>query len=212
MNNARQEPLVPSNKDSFIIIKPRSQDCKIVNIVNLGITTDSVVATVTINTKETMGKIVVYWGDDSIDTLRLLPGALSPPIVNPGTDEPLPAGVYQFNHAYEVPETEGSYVKGKPFEKTIQIAIYDTNGLIDYRFEVITITPRYRVIIYPLKVTDIYECEWFFSNDLSGEFRITRAIADEPEKQWDWDPPFLQADHPSLLLEGSGYFKEMEMD
>jgi hypothetical protein len=125
-----------------IPIESQPKGYAVARIVDFSITTDSVVATATILTDNTMSRIVVDWGDGEVDTLTYKPGELAPAASLFGEDDPLPPGTYRFSHAYDEPEDK------QPFEYIVLVRVEDKDGSVDFRVARITLTPRYRVTNY----------------------------------------------------------------
>jgi hypothetical protein len=155
-------------------IKPKAKMNIRAYIVDFSVETDSVVATVTIQTNDTLKRILIDWGDDS-ETLNSRPGIY---LSLPGT-EPLPPGTYRFSHAYAEPEDR------RPFLEIILVRVEDNAGGLDFRVQDITLTPRYRVTNYRTSVRTTSRCDL---TGLVNDFTITQLVDGEPVNEWDWTP------------------------
>jgi hypothetical protein len=180
-------------------IQPHRRD-RAKNIVGFSVTTDSVVATATVNTDNNMKRIVVTWGDGSSDTHAAIPGGTQLP--SPAGDPPLPPGTYQFHHAYDVSEDK------KSFDHLVLLRVEDRDGDIDFRFQNITLTPRYKVTHYRVSVRLPAGCDPFWESE--NEFDITQLIDGETVNEWTWKPSnnfFSEA--LFYRLEGSAITREL---
>lgn len=168
------------------------------NIVDFSVTTDSVVATATVVTDDTMRRIFVDWGDGNTDVLNIRPDL---PTFN---QHDLPAGTYQLSHAYEEPEDRN------PFDALVLVRVEDNSGGVDFRVRDITLTPRYRVTNYRTSVRLLSRCDSFFES--SNEFVITQLVDGEPVKQWEWEPSNnFFGESQFFRLESSGISRELTL-
>ena len=190
------------SKYPAVVLEPQPVPPKAANIAECSIATDSVVATATVRTDATMRRIVVKWGDGTINTLRHRPG-IEAAI---GQQSQLPLGTYKFNHAYAAPEDR------HPFEQFVLIRVEDQSGGIDFCIRKITLTPRYRVTNYRTTLTLASKCDsWFESR---SEFDITQYIDGAIANYWRWEPsepgPFeVGVEEIPFRLEGSLVSREL---
>lgn len=170
-------------------------------IQSLDISTDSVVATATIVVTDATRRIEIDWGDGTIDVLRQRPGIISPDPPPPGTN-PLPRGTYEVEHAYEVPD--GAYPSA--FDQFVFVRTDDADGGIDIRQRRITITPRYRIVHYPMSVYLGESC------DLAGSvlIKVVQSIDGEIVNRWNWSSSNFFGPSFRFRLEGSGASLEVE--
>lgn len=181
-------------------IAPKAKKNIRANIIDFSVETDSVVATVTILTDNTMKRIMIDWGDGETDTLNSRPGIHLPLL---GT-EPLPPGTYRFSHAYAEPEDR------RPFFEIILVRVEDNTGGVDFRIRDITLTPRYRVTNYRTSVRLASGCDSIFES--SNEFDVTQLVDGEPVNQWRWEPSNnFFGDEIFFRLEGSGVTRELTL-
>jgi hypothetical protein len=81
-------------------VKPEPSPTLVANIKEWDIQTDSVVATATIKVDAPMRRIVVSWGDGTINTLRQIPGTEAAA----SQQNPLPPNTYKLSHSYSAPD------------------------------------------------------------------------------------------------------------
>jgi hypothetical protein len=156
-------------------VKPQPVKPKANIIAECSITTDSVVATATLRTTgTTMRRIVVQWGDGSVNTLRHRPG-IEAAI---GQQSQLPPGTYKLRHAYQAPEDR------KPFDQNVLIRVEDSSGGVDYCIKTITLTPRYRVTRYHTFVA--LEATGDSAFESEAEFDINLFVDEEAVTTWRW--------------------------
>ena len=143
-----------------------------------------------------MRRIVVQWGDGTINTLRHRPG-IEAAI---GQQSQLPPGTYKLSHAYAAPEDR------KAFKQVVLIRVEDRSGGVDFCIHNITLTPRYRVTNYRTTLTLASNCDWWFEN--KSEFDITQYVDGAIANYWRWEPS--ESIVPvSLVLEGSLVSREL---
>lgn len=146
------------------------------SLAEFDVTSDSVVVKVRVRTTQGARRIFIDWGDDQNDTLWILPGRPEP-IVSLG--EPLPEGVFEFYHAYELPPDS------RPFEQTLLLHVENTDGTDDLRLKTVRLVPRFTVAHYGTYVRVLDPCDFGGS---TAEFHIDQYIDDEPVGSWDWEP------------------------
>jgi hypothetical protein len=185
-----------------VAVKPQPIPPQAANIRDCSITTDSVVATAIVKTDTTMRRVVVQWGDGTINTLRSRPGIE----VAIGQPPQLPAGTYKLTHAYAGPENR------LPFEHIVLIRVEDQSGGVDFCLRRITLTPRYRVTNYRTSLILGSKCDSWFEH--TSEFDITLHVDGAVTNTWHWEPwePGLNHvgwDETPFVLEGSVVSREL---
>jgi hypothetical protein len=185
-----------------VAVKPQPIPPRAANIRDCSITTDSVVATAIVKTDATMRRVVVQWGDGTINTLRSRPGLE----VALGQSPQLPPGTYKLTHAYAGPEDR------MPFERIVLIRVEDQAGGVDFCVRTITLTPRYRVTNYRTSLILGSKCDSWFEN--TSEFDITLYVEDSAVNTWRWEPwehaiGSVGADETPFVLEGSLVSREL---
>ena len=154
------------------------------------------VATATVQTDGTMRRIVVMWGDGTIDTLRHLPG-----IEVAIGQEQLPPGTFKLSHAYREPEDK------KPFTHVVIIRVEDAAGGVDFCVQQITLTPRYRVIQYRTILNLESQCDSIFEN--TSEFDIRLTVDQQLVATWHWEPGQSIFPGEFIMLDGSLVSREL---
>lgn len=186
-----------------VVVQPQPTTPQAVNIAECSVTTDSVVATARVRTDATMRRVVVQWGDGTVNTLRSRPGTEA------AVGQPqLPAGTYKLSHAYAAPES------GEPFVHFVLIRVEDASGGIDFCIRKITLTPRYRVTNYRTMLSLGSKCDsWFESR---SEFDITLYVDQQVARTWRWEPEesssvtgTILLDEIPVMLEGSLVSREL---
>lgn len=178
------------------VLKPQPIPPKVANIAECSIATDSVVATATVRTDATMRRIVVQWGDGTVNTLRHMPGIEG--VI--AQHNPLPPGTYKLSHAYEEAQDR------KPFEQLVLIRVEDSGG-VDFCFKQITLTPRYRVTHYRTSLSLLSAGDSPF--EATSEFDIRLFVDQELVKAWHWEPYQVLTPSPPVVLEGSAVSREL---
>lgn len=174
------------------------------NLVDLFVTTDSVVATAKVETTRSSSRIEVYWDDGQTDVLKLPPGVLfDQPLEILGQDDLLPKGTYQFSHTYNVSED------GKPFRKLVQVTVDSKNEPTDFRVQEIFLTPRYKINYYE---STVYVKDDFDFLEGSQNFDIYQRIDGELVGHWKWKPGKNLGSEFGLRLEGSAISRELTVD
>jgi hypothetical protein len=179
-----------------VVIKPQPARPKAALITQCSILTDSVVATATIQTDGTMRRIVVTWGDGTINTLRNRPGL--DVVVG---HEQLPPGTYKLSHAYQEPQDK------KPFNHVVIIRVEDAAGGVDFCVKQITLTPRYRVIQYRTRLNLESQCDSVFEN--TAEFDIRLSVDQQLVATWHWEPGQSIIPGDVIVLDGSLVSREL---
>jgi hypothetical protein len=158
-----------------VLVKPEPSRPTVANIEDCSITTDSVVAIAMVRTNAKMRRIVVTWGDGTVNTLRNRPGmevtALQP--------QQLPAGTYKLTHAYAEPADR------QAFEHFVVIKVEDESGGVDFCIRKITLTPRYRVTNYRTTLLASKCDSWA---ETRSEFDITLYVEGAVTNVWRWEP------------------------
>ena len=180
-----------------VVVKPQPARPKVALIAQCSVTTDSVVATATVQTDKTVRRIVVTWGDGTIDTLRNLPGVE----VAIGQQEQLPPGTFKLRHAYQEPEDK------KPFTHVVIIRVEDAAGGVDFCVNQITVTPRYRVIQYRTRLNLESQCDSPFEN--TAEFDIRLTVDQHLVATWRWEPGQSIVPGEVIVLDGSLVSREL---
>lgn len=185
--------------DLEVSVRPKPEKNIRANIVDFSIETNSVVATATVRTDDTMKRILVDWGDGNTNTLNARPGIHLP---FPGED-PLPPGTYRFHHAYAEPEDR------QPFDYFVLVRVEDKAG-VDFRIRQIRLTPRYRVTNYRTRVRLAARCDSIFES--TNEFDITQLVDGVPVNQWRWEPSNnFFGESQFFRLENSGVTRELTL-
>jgi hypothetical protein len=192
-----QSKALGCSKHPAVPVKPQPIPPKAVNIVECSIATDSVVATATVRIDATMRRIVVDWGDGTVNTLRNRPGTEA------AVGQQLPPGTYKLSHAYEAPENRNA------FEKLVLIRVEDVSGGTDFCARTITLTPRYRVTRYRTRLTLESGCDSILED--RNEFHINLFIDGELVKTWQWKPHQSITPDGPFVLEGSLVSRELTL-
>jgi len=179
-----------------VLLKPRPTRPQAANIAECSIATNSVVATATVRTDGTMRRIVVQWGDGTVNTLRNRPG-----IDAAIGQNQLPAGTYKLHHAYAAPEDR------KPFDQIVVIRVEDVSGGVDFCLNRITLTPRYRVTQYRIRLNLESRCDSVFEN--TSEFDVRLFVDQELVNTWRWEPAQSILPGTPFVLEGSLISREL---
>ena len=159
------------------------------------VATDSVVATATVRIDATMRRIVVDWGDGTVNTLRNRPG------IEAAAGQQLPPGTYKFSHAYEAPEHRNA------FETFVIIRVEDVSGGADVCARTIKLTPRFKVTRYRTFLTLAGGCNSVVEDE--NEFDITLYVDGELIKTWKWKPHQSLTPTFPFVLEGSLISREL---
>jgi hypothetical protein len=154
-----------------VVVKPQPARPKAALIAQCSIATNSVVATATVQTDGTMRRIVVDWGDGTINTLRHRPGL--DVVVG---QEPLPPGTYKLSHAYQEPQDK------KPFNHIVIIRVEDAAGGVDFCVNQITLTPRYRVTQYRTRLNLESQCAGATAWDTWDTCELSRVPTDRGQQ------------------------------
>jgi len=186
-----------------IPLEPTRGGTSVARLVDVSISTDSVVATVTIVTDEPPRRIEVDWGDGDEDVVNHRPGSLVRDAAD-FVDEPLPEGTYQLHHAYEAP------ADGLPFEHTLLLRVDDVDGGVDFEIHPITLTPRYRITHYPMTVRLAGPCDPAFQS--TSELDVQQVVGGDLVNEWHWEPSNnFFGESQRFRLEGSGLRREFEV-
>jgi hypothetical protein len=180
-----------------ISVKPQPLPPRAGIIAECTITTDSVVATATVRTERTMRRIVMQWGDGTVNTLRNRPGVEAAV----GHQNQLPPGTYRLNHAYEAPEDR------KSFEQLVLIRVEDQSGGVDFCLNQITLTPRYKVTQYQIGLNQESGCDSLLESQ--NEFDIVLFVNGEPVAAWRWELSQSLTDGTVSVLPGSLISREL---
>jgi hypothetical protein len=183
-------------KRPAVLVKPLPARPNAALIAECNVSTDSVVATATVRTDGTMRRIVVNWGDGTINTLRNLPG--HDVVIG---QEQLPPGTFKIRHAYREPQDK------KPFGHTVIIRVEDAGGGVDFCVNAITLTPRYRVTQYRTRINLESQCDSPFEN--TAEFNIRLTVGQQLVATWHWEPGQSIIPSEIFLLEGSLVSREL---
>ena len=193
----RQHDATPWLTRPAVVVKPQPVRPRAALIAQCSIATDSVVATATVQTTGTMRRIVVTWGDGTINTLRNLPGV----DVAVGQQEQLPPGTFKLRHAYQEPQDK------KPFNHIVVIRVEDAVGGVDFCVNQITLTPRYRVIQYRTRLNLESQCDSIFEN--TSEFDIRLTVDQQLVATWHWEPGQSIIPGDVIVLDGSLVSREL---
>jgi len=186
-----------------IPLEPTHGGTSVARIVDVSISTDSVVATVTIVTDEPPRRIEIDWGDGDEDVVNHRPGFLVPDAAD-FVDEPLPEGTYRLHHAYDAPDD------GQPFERTLLLRVDDVDGGVDFDIRPITLTPRYRITHYPMTVRLGGPCD--LAVESTSELDIQQVVGGDLVNEWHWEPSNnFFGESQRFRLEGSGLRREFEV-
>ena len=163
-------------KHPAVPVKPEPLPTRAVNIVECSVATDSVVATATVRIDATMRRIVVDWGDGTVNTLRNRPGTEA------AAGQQLPPGTYKFSHAYEAPEHRNA------FETFVIIRVEDVSGGADVCARTISHTTiRGDALSYLSHVS--WGCD--FGSRGRERIRYHSHVDGELIKTWKWKPPIV---------------------
>jgi hypothetical protein len=138
---------------------------------NIVITTDSVVATATVEYDGPAGDIAVRWGDGAISRPTATPTASVPG--HPAT--PTAAGTFVLQHVYSAPTA------GTAFPARVSVVVTGRPP-IDRD---ITITPRYRVTQYTLFFSPLNHCDTALEE--YTEWIVGRSGGGGPDARWAFD-------------------------
>jgi len=131
------DPNVSGNTVHFL--KPLAPKKKARKLESFSVTTDSVVATANLVVDESHKIIEIWWGDEreneQPETIYLLKERLF-------LGSPISGNTLKLQHAY----TEGS------IKHLIVVRTQDKEGKLSWNAEFITLEPRYKFIVYPVKV------------------------------------------------------------
>lgn len=180
-----------------VTLMPQAARPKAALIAECSVATDSVVATATVKSTTTVRRIVVQWGDGAVNTLRNRPG-IEAAI---GQQNQLPPGTYKLSHAYEAPEDR------KAFDQIVLVRVEDVSGGIDFCFNPITLTPRYRVTQYRMRLNLESRCDSIFEN--RSEFDIRFFVDQVHVNSWQWQPGQSILPGTPFVLEGSLVSREL---
>lgn len=185
-----------------IPIKAKQKTTRTAAVSQFFITTDSVVATAIVATNIALGRILLYWGDGAIDSLKVRPGLPDSSAVA-GTS-PLPPGTYQFSHAYNVPDDRKAF-------KMVPLLVVAAAGDIATHAITITITPRFRVTNFATSVRLLGPCDSF--TESTSEFDIIQTVEAQDVNQWRWEPSnnFFN-ETQRFRLEGSRVSRELTIE
>ncbi|GAA6186577.1 hypothetical protein [Aliiglaciecola sp. NS0011-25] len=179
--------LVSNNIFNQTAIKLKPKQCNKHRIVNLSVTSDSVVGRAVIVTDRQTHHIEVEWGDGQ--TSRLNVGYASHFEISAfDGDNGLQAGTYEFFHRYDVTYVEHMYAEGllvpAPTDYVVVVKTIDFNGLLDSTAADIRIEPSYQLNYYQLTVGLKNKCDGGGVN----EFTISQFEGGELLKEWEWHP------------------------
>lgn len=193
--------------DVFERVKPLPPQEIAHSISGFTITTDSVVAKATIETDTNTRRIILDWGDGEIDTITILPGRqvkFDKPVAGGVAADPIPAGTYEIFHEYAEPADR------RTFEQTIFLHVENTNGGDDFRFQTISLTPRYRIVHYQARF-QVRE-----TSDVESEtqnFKVVMSLDGKAVHEYKLDLPNTPAGPVTWhLLEGSQFAHEVSFD
>ena len=179
-----------------VVVRPQPARPRAALIAQCSIATNSVVATATVQTDGTLRRIVVDWGDGTINTLRNRPG-LDAAVGH----EPLPPGTFKLSHAYREPEDK------KPFAHVVIIRVEDAGGGVDFCVNQITLTPRYRVTQYRTRLHLESQCDSPFESTV--EFDIRLMVDQQLVGTWRWETTQSIFPHDVIVLDGSIVSREL---
>jgi hypothetical protein len=185
-----------------VVLVPRDEGISAVpRIRNFRVGTDSVVATARIDVSAATSRIEVDWGDGTLDVIRNRPGAVSLPA--PGTN-PLPEGSYRLQHVYEVSDD------GRAVDYFVQVRTDDADGSFDFRQERITMTPRWRVVHYPMSVRLAENCDPLYNAGVT--IKVVQTVDGQPVNSYTWNASNTFFSPSQFhLLENSGVSAEVEV-
>ncbi len=191
----------PPHAAGMVIVTP--SDPKTVNRIEaMTVLTDSVVATATLALSAATRRATILWGDEEIDVIRQRPGTSEIPA--PGTNS-LPSGTYQVQHEYSMSED------GRAFDRFVTVITQDFDGSIDFASQGITITPRWEIIYYPIRIALGGKWDpWPVSEVTLHIVRIDSAGAPMTWPSWTTSNNFIIF-NPHHVLEGSGAREEVVM-
>jgi len=155
-----------------VVVKPQPPRPTAANISECSVATDSVVATATVRTDATMRRIVVNWGDGTVNTLRNTPGVETAV----GQQTQLPAGTFKLRHVYQAPEDRGS------FDQIVIIRVEDVSGGVDFCINKITVRPRYRVTNYRTTLSLNTNCD--APGERTSELDVKLRVEGVEAKAW----------------------------
>lgn len=147
-------------------------------IETFSVSTDSVVATARLVTSGPVRLIRIDWGDGVIDRIRVLPGQSEVPLA--GTN-PLPKGVYEFQHVYELSSD------GRGFWHEIWVRTDDADGGPDVRRTnpPVVVTPRWRIKHYDLSVR---LADTSPPQESDKPTQVTLWVDGQDVRGWQWRP------------------------
>ena len=188
-----------------IVIEPDIKVRPLADELQFSITTDSVVATVTVTPRGSVRKILIAWGDGETSSLYSRPGL--PPseatVVDfDEEDDPLPAGTYRLSHAYPEPEDR------MPTEYYAVLHVFDWSGGEQISIARVEITPRYKCTNYRTRVRLTGPCDP--PTESTSEFDITLFLDGNDVHHWHWEPSNnFFGESQFFLLEDSQVSREL---
>jgi hypothetical protein len=172
-------------------------------LTGFAVTTDSVVATATVNYTGTP-PITIRWGDGTQSQSSLLPM-----LTVDGVDPATAPGTMTFKHEYAAP------ADGSAFQMVVTAQVGNESDA-----RIITVTPRYRVNQYQASFSPTNHCEPVY--ETYGEYTITESIREVNEQtsqstvtqlaRWDRDIQTMNTILPQFnVLPGSHLVREYVM-
>jgi hypothetical protein len=158
------------------VLKPLAPEQKAMKLESFSVTTDSVVATANLVFNESHEIIRIWWGDegenDQPETIDLRKERLV-------LDNPASANSLRLQHAYDVDS----------LRKIILVQTQDSQGKISWDTAVITLEPRYKFIIYPVKLEINSHLDTIFESDSELEVYMKVIHNDQTilDEQWKAD-------------------------
>jgi hypothetical protein len=189
------------HEGAVVAVSPERDPGTTERIRSFGISTDSVVATATVETTDVTSRIEIDWDDGAIDVIRHRPGVSADPAL--GTN-PLPRGTYEVEHVYDVSDD------GRAFEARVFVRTDDSDGSFDIRQRRITMTPRYRIVHYPMSVHLGEACDPFPEFNRQLVIKVVLSIDGNVVNAWKWEPSnSFFGPSQRYLLKGSGASMEV---
>ncbi|MDO6691991.1 hypothetical protein Q4574_01790 [Aliiglaciecola sp. 3_MG-2023] len=196
--------LVSKNRFNQTAIKLKPKQCNKHRIVNLLLTSDSVVGKAVIATDRQTHHIEIEWGDGQ--TSRLNIGYASHFEISAfDSDNGLQAGTYEFYHRYDVTYVEHIYAEGvmipAPMDYEVNVKTIDFNGQLDVTTQNLRIEPSYQLNFYQLMIGLKNKCDGGGLN----EFTISLTENGEILKEWEWHPSddFIVTSSPTYRVPDS---------
>jgi hypothetical protein len=189
--------------EKVMILEPKVSIANSDIITEFNVTTDSVVATVTLKFRSGTKQVRVDWGNGKSTRLRL---DRITSVLNSGTVIMLPDGRFEFRHIYEAP------ADGSTFSTAILVKA-SNNSNDDFRIQQVNIIPRYQVHFADvyfrlLQPGDFHEAHSEWSITMRARHYTVGTFNYEPlgtDRTWGFDSiPESFTPTPWYKLPGSG--------